>query len=184
MSNYIIANGQFYEMSNDEFMHYGVKGQKWGVRKSSSQLNKIDKRRAESMSSYIRADIKSRNYGTKIAKAKARGSNSVDKLVYKKKAVDLQKKQHLGNVKKAEAETKKILNQLAKEKYTVTSKEIMRSTKVGEQVAARYFGGIIGGAALTSAAVANAGHNYKTTYRDKTVYQNEYAVKGTKYKVR
>jgi hypothetical protein len=191
MPKYTIINGQMYEIPDDTLMHYGVPGMKWGVRRggnasrASRYLNKVDRRRAESMSSYIRSDIKSRQFAAKITKAKAKGSKSVDKLVYKKTVADKQKKQHLADVKSAEAETKKLINKLSKDNYTVNSKEVIRCTKFGEQYAARYLGGFVASAALHTTAIKNAGDRYKTTYRnDKTLYQNEYQVKGNRYKVR
>ena len=35
MSNYVLTqDGKLYNLSDDELMHYGVKGMKWGVRRS------------------------------------------------------------------------------------------------------------------------------------------------------
>ena len=44
MSNYILVNGCFYEISENtslnEICHYGVKGMKWGVRRTPKQLGR------------------------------------------------------------------------------------------------------------------------------------------------
>lgn len=179
---------EYYIVWDDELKHHGVKGMKWGVRRridaarGSAQLNKIDKRKAEETSNYIRADIKSRSYAEKISKYK--NTDRADRFIQKKAAVDVKRKQHLANIKKAESETNKLIEQFKKNKYTVTSKEIVRQTKAGEQFASMYFGGIIGYASITSVKASRAGDRYKTSLGDNRQFnQNEYQVKGKRYKL-
>lgn len=38
VSNYIIINGAFYTVSDGELYHHGIKGQKWGIRRTPEQL--------------------------------------------------------------------------------------------------------------------------------------------------
>ena len=33
MPNYVLIHGQFYELTNNDLCHHGIKGQKWGVRR-------------------------------------------------------------------------------------------------------------------------------------------------------
>ena len=53
MSNYILTqDGKLYCVSNDELMHYGVKGMKWGVRKYQ-RIERGVERRAKNISNMI-----------------------------------------------------------------------------------------------------------------------------------
>ena len=57
MSNYIISNGCFHEVNNDELIHYGVVGMKWGVRRNPEKA-------------YARASKKMKKLNAKAEKAK------------------------------------------------------------------------------------------------------------------
>ena len=46
MSKYVIIHGQLREVSDDELMHYGVKGMKWGVRKEDYNAMTRQQRKA------------------------------------------------------------------------------------------------------------------------------------------
>ena len=49
-------------MNNEELMHYGVKGQKWGVRKDAKRigrtLNKLDRKFARKTAVYMQTNDK------------------------------------------------------------------------------------------------------------------------------
>lgn len=40
INRYVIVNGTFYALPTDELYHHGVKGQKWGVRRTPEQLGR------------------------------------------------------------------------------------------------------------------------------------------------
>lgn len=175
-----------YHITEGELYHYGVKGMKWGVRRrvaairTTGKLNRIDRRRANNMSNYIKEDIKSRKYAAKIEKSKS--ARKVNNLKAKKAAADAKAKGYTANIKKAEAETNKIVKQMSKQGYTVKSKDVVRNTKYGQQFATVYLTGVWGYVGMSMIKDGKAGSNYQTQYRNRKMNQNEWTVKGTKYK--
>ena len=158
---------------------------KWGVRKAqaigaSGKLARIDRCIANNMAKYIKQDINSRKYAAKIEKAKsARKERS---LRFKKTYADAAAKMYRANIKKAEAETRKIVNDMSKKGYTVKSKDVVRHTKIGQQIATAYLTGALGYVGMRVVKSGNARDNYQTQYRNRKLDQNELIVKGTKYK--
>ena len=62
-------------MNNEELMHFGVKGQKWGVRKDAKRigrtLNKLDRKFARETAVYMQTNDKKadqQNQKTKLVK--------------------------------------------------------------------------------------------------------------------
>lgn len=158
---------------------------KWGVRKAravgtSIKLTRIDRRRANNMAKYIKQDVNSRKYAAKIEKTNsARKERS---LRFKKTYADAAAKMYRANIKKAEAETRKIVNDMSKKGYTVKSKDVVRHTKIGQQIATAYLTGALGYVGMRAIKTGKAKDNYQTQYRNRKLDQNELRVKGTSYK--
>lgn len=72
MSKYVIVHGQLRELSDDELMHYGIKGQKWGVRRYQDEdgsLTQLGRSRLRGYDDVNDDDIYS--YSDRMQKAEA-----------------------------------------------------------------------------------------------------------------
>ena len=57
MNEYVIVDGTFREV-DDELMHYGVPGMKWGVRKARElNVKVLERKRKRNKSDYVRKEI-------------------------------------------------------------------------------------------------------------------------------
>lgn len=86
----------FYNTSDEELYHYGVKGMRWGVRRASKQLSNAttDKQREKAVSSLNKHREKSTDKITKLEKARPKLEKKVEQQITKNdvKATKLQQK--------------------------------------------------------------------------------------------
>ena len=172
---YMIINGELY--------HYGIKGQKWGVRRwqnSDGTFNAAGKKRyfdtssaksiTKSLNKIERQNAKLTNKSA-IAKIKAEKAyqkgNDKKYQKYTQRAKDMDEAIKAGN-----DASKKIIENAVKNGYQINSRSVTRYTGVGKQVAATV---LLPGIGNTTLLALDA-------YRGGT-YGKEAAglVKGTKY---
>lgn len=131
MSKYVLIHGQFYKLSNDALMHYGVKGMKWGVRRGIKELHESNSAGRKGGHNHAVAVLS--GHRDKINK----------KLVsLDKKSVFLESKKHRQDTKNdehiAKLERKSAKNKLKAYKafYTsTTEKRLRKSAKLDLKVA-------------------------------------------------
>lgn len=151
--SYYIAQDRF---GNYDLTHHGIKGQKWGVRRYQNEdgsltadgkvryekgvrgLNRLDRDIAKAK--YQRAKNR-----VKLNKAQAKGNL---KAIEKRKALE---KELSKSISDGEKETKRLLNKLSSEGYSIGSKQVNRYAKLGNSVAVYLLFGATGLIPLTYA---------------------------------
>lgn len=129
-------------MENEELMHHGVKGMKWGVRRSPERLGrkieKLERKNAKLTKEYTEARTKASDYGQRSAKIQSKNKrydkriakysakkDKYDRKVYKatnKKNIDLDKvAKYSAKSAKANAKMLKAQSKLTYNKYAVKS---------------------------------------------------------------
>lgn len=98
MSDYMISNGTFYPVENDELRHYGVLGMRWGVRRNTKRLSSSDSAKREKAIASLQ-------------KHREKGTAEIAKL--NKKAVKLEQ-EHERRIVKDETKAAKINQKAAK----------------------------------------------------------------------
>jgi hypothetical protein len=175
MSEYVLYNGQLF--TEDELYHHGIKGMKWGVRRSQEQLdrlagrikkqegelNEIERRKGVASSSYSK---KARNLyltKTKYNLEKAKQSNNTDKIRSVKadvKQAKIWKKKGMANSSTSELRkvygnkvTKQNVGEIKVNEYTTAER-----TRKGKKAAGITIGtiGAVGVGALALHGLGNA----------------------------
>ena len=149
-------------MNNEELMHYGVKGQKWGVRKDAKRigrtLNKLDRKFARETAVYMQTNDKK----SKSAKSKNEAS--------KKAMSDIESKQW------------KLIGEAYSKNYNVLSKDKIRDGRSFVRKLA------MSGALTTSIDgfynIKKYGDKYPGTYNGRQFNQNPMAIQGKQFKVK
>lgn len=149
-------------MNNEELMHYGVKGQKWGVRKDAKRigrtLNKLDRKFARETAVYMQTNDKK----SKSAQSKNEAS--------KKAMSDIESKQW------------KLIGEAYSKNYNVLSKDKIRDGRSFVRKLA------MGGALTTSIDgfynIKKYGDKYPGTYNGRQFNQNPMVIQGKQFKVK
>ena len=150
------------QMNNEELMHYGVKGQKWGVRKDAKRigrtLNKLDRKFARETAVYMQTNDKK----SKSAQSKNEAS--------KKAMSDIESKQW------------KLIGEAYSKNYNVLSKDKIRD---GRSFARKL---AMAGALTTSIDgfynIKKYGDKYPGTYNGRQFNQNPMTIQGKQFKVK
>lgn len=79
MGNYIIHNGNLY--NTDELYHYGVKGMKWGVRKTANRSEKDSRRMLKKLNRTNNRMEKHRTVQTELSKRIAAGKSTKNPFI-------------------------------------------------------------------------------------------------------
>ena len=141
MSKYIIVDGRLY--TQDELMHYGVKGMKWGVRRD---VQLLANRRFNVKRKQLNTDYKLSKY------TKEERNREI-------KALKNERKKFLSDVKRdyEKLTTEKERYRFNKNIVNMTTKEVPNvKVKRGLSVANRILTGALGGAAVVSGAATAA----------------------------
>ena len=121
MSNYILHNGTFVEVSDEELMHYGVLGMKWGVIRA--RKNHADRSIARRQAQNVKLEKKAAKYDVKASKRALknikRGYGEVG-LVATKKSAKL-------NLKAAKLEKKALKLDNTDRKYLKTKRKAAKA---------------------------------------------------------
>lgn len=155
---------QYYAVaySGEYLEHFGVKGQKWGVRRYQNEdgtltdagraryaraeekglhvlykkrLNDLDKNRAEHLRDIDDREPERRAYERKASKAKT--DEKHDEWQRKADEIGSKTAKNIENIKKIDAEVNRIIKKAKDEGYDVKSKAIMRNTVRGASIATK-----------------------------------------------
>lgn len=163
MSNYVYYNGELY--------HYGVKGMKWGVRKSpevqavnkayKSELGALRRERfKQSVTNYGMSKVYQAVGGKTIGGVRRLVGNHAINKEFKEKKKQLQEK-YEPDFQKAKETAEKRLNEQAKLKAETKMTDISsKTTSTGKKVALGVLAGV-GGLAVGTAAAYVANSQFK-----------------------
>ena len=163
----------------DELYHFGVKGQRWGVRRAyKKQLNKLDQSRAKHFAKQMRSERQEVMISKKLSKNHS--AKNVERLKKAKANTERAKK----NIKDVERDTDKLLAKIKKEGYTVDSKEVIRNGEVGKTTVQMMLMGRPGRLAAELTNLQQYGTYYRVKTSDgSTVSQTPTSILGRRYKV-
>ena len=213
MSDYTIINGELYHYGVPG-MKWGVRryqnpdgtlteaGRKRQARVYTKALNKLDKLSSKQNSIYIENDYRMRKLNTNpegewlVKRIPKEGSTLTKKQLRDNKLYDKRSKQNestlykrnmaLKNIDYVQTKTNEIINKASSEGYTVNSKQVYRSYKLGEYAAARFIAGPLGAIGYQAAITAMYYDKYPVTNNrtGRKMQQSPMMVVGNKYKVK
>lgn len=198
--------------------HYGIKGQKWGVRRFqnpdgtltaagkkreakqySKELNKTYKALNEKVATNLRNDMNYRKNQKKYRKYVNEFNNMSEGSEKALKRKMNKATKHLNKANKAMEKRDKTTREIydlddkwvgkrleaEKKGYTLTDRDYVQSTKLGEQIVTQMLTGHLGMAVLQAQQIHTYGNNYKVNMsKNREMIQTPWMVRGIKTKVK
>lgn len=138
--------------SNEELCHYGIKGQKWGIRRYQNEDGSLTDagKKKYSHAGAIKRELNNTDQTiAELKRSKAMAEYRKDKALSKgqkenAKNFEKQIKDYDKRINEGKDITKKLISVAEKQNMYVTSKECMRYADQGKTLMAAYIGGIPG----------------------------------------
>lgn len=184
----------------NELYHYGVKNQKWGIRRWQNEDGTLTAAGREHYGiGSGNANKEARGYKRALNQMEiARAKDVAEDIRYTERANRARNeygeksnretaKSYKDSIKAQDAATKKLLDEIKKKGYNVTSKDTVRAINDGTEYIAGFLGGALGTAVYLTGREAYNKARYGTKYsakvNGKTVDQTPNQVASKKYKV-
>lgn len=172
---------------------------RWGHRKSQArsyqkQLNKLDKESTDQIAKYMKADVKTKQYGGKGVRyirkhdtnPSQKDSAKLRKITNKMNKYAAKRDAAKKAMEYADSKIFKIMAEATQNNYKIKTKQVIRNGEIGRTYVTTALSGPLGSIAINSVRAHDYVGNYQTINKrtGRIIDQVPWGVSGNKYKVR